>query len=270
MAPGALPATNPVPPTMRYLTMIGRIFFGAALVASGVQQLVVGEFVRLVPKLPAWIPAPALWPGVVGVVLVIAGGAIIADRMRARAATVVAVLLGLNLMFRVPEILANPGAGFVWTNPCKVLALIGGALVLAGSLPGANGAGQRWAGKLVFLGPVLLGVFLLVCGIQHFVYASFVDTLVPAWIPPRPRFWTYFSALALLAGGAGVLLPKTARLAAICSALMIFLWVLLLHIPRSVQLKSAFEWAGVFEALAISGVALLVAGTWPKRAKPAA
>ena len=42
---------------------------------------------------------------------------------------------------------------------------------------------------------------------------------------------------------------------------MIFLWVLMLHIPRAVSLPAhAFETAGVFEALALSGVAFLTAG----------
>lgn len=49
--------------------------------------------------------------------------------------------------------------------------------------------------------------------------------------------------------------------AALLSALMIFLWVLLLHLPRAVGMKSAGELDGVFEALAISGIALLLAGT---------
>lgn len=42
---------------------------------------------------------------------------------------------------------------------------------------------------------------------------------------------------------------------------MIFLWVLLLHLPRSVEMESAAELAGVFEALALSGVAWLAASS---------
>ena len=49
---------------------------------------------------------------------------------------------------------------------------------------------------------------------------------------------------------------------------MVFLWVLLLHIPRTVAMKSTFELDGVFEALAISGVALLVAGSRPRGDRP--
>src|SRR5262249_56813851 len=105
-------------------------------------------------------------------------------------------------------------------------------------------------------------------GMQHFLFAPFVDTLVPTWIPPSARFWTCFAGVALIAGGVGMMVPKTRRLAAALSGLMIFLWVLVLHIPRALaasesQLRN--EWTAVFEALAMSGIALVLAGTAPKR-----
>jgi uncharacterized membrane protein len=113
---------------------------------------------------------------------------------------------------------------------------------------------------------VLLAVFLTICGIQHFVYADFVTTLVPAWLPGL-RFWTYFTGTALIAGGLGLLVPQSRALAATLSGLMIFLWVFLVHIPRSMaDLHNPSEMSGVFEALALSGVALLVAGLSTDRA----
>lgn len=54
---------------------------------------------------------------------------------------------------------------------------------------------------------------------------------------------------------------QTHRLAGILAGVMIFLWGLLLHIPRSLEMKSAFELAGVFEALGLAGVAWLVAAS---------
>ena len=42
---------------------------------------------------------------------------------------------------------------------------------------------------------------------------SVVATLVPAWIP-NPTFWTYFAGVALIAGGIGLVLVATSRLAA--------------------------------------------------------
>jgi hypothetical protein len=40
------------------------------------------------------------------------------------------------------------------------------------------------------------------------------------------------------------------------------------HIPRAAELRNASEVSGIFEALALSGVAFLVAGTRPRRDTP--
>jgi uncharacterized membrane protein len=253
---------------------LGRVFFGVATTASGVLQLVIGDFVRLVPKWPAWVPVPSAWAYLAGVALVAIGFAVLSGRMTRTAAS----LLGLMILLMV-VLLYGPSLvwsaeierpflrGFMWTNPLKSLTLAGGAAILA-AVPGSERPFAplvRAFTRLKPLAPWLLALFLAVCGIQHFVYCDFVTTLVPSWIP-EPRFWTFFTGIALVAGGAGILVPKTARLAAILSALMILLWVVLLHIPRALAGPNhAFETAGVFEALAVSGIALLIAGAQAPR-----
>ena len=231
------------------LSRAGRYGFGAAVAASGLMQLVNGDFVRLVAKLPPWMGTSAAWPATTGILMLLMGAAILSG-YRSKPASLLfgALLLGMFIVKCIPEIWSNPAAGYMWTNPAKVLALFGGAMVL----------GER-AGKWPWLAPVLLGIFLLICGAQHFVYAGFVDTLVPAWLPPGPRFWTIFCAVALLVGGVGVVLPRTRRVAGLWSGVMIFLWIFLVHLPRSVEMKSAPELAGVFEALALAAVCWLVA-----------
>jgi uncharacterized membrane protein len=240
--------------------------------ASGVLQLATGDFVRLVPKLPAWVPAPSLWAYLFGVVLVVIGLAILSGRMVRTAASVLAVMILVEVLFLyIPQIGSNPLIdrpylrGFMWTNPLKALALVGGAAILVGRLPDGSSVLSplvRAIGRLEPFGAVFLAIFLIVCGMQHFAYRDFVARMVPSWIPPGQGFWTYFTGVALMAGGVGILVPRTARLAATLSAVMIFLWVLLLHIPRALGgPQHANETAGIFEALALSGVALMVAGT---------
>jgi len=236
-------------PAMMPLNTAGRLCLGAAVASSGLMQLTNQEFVRLVPKLPGWVPAAGAWPVVTGALLLAIGLAFLANRQASAAANLLVAMLAASFVVqRIPEIWASPGAGFVWTNPAKVLALAGGALLLA-----RTGAG------VARVAAWLLGIFLVICGAQHFVYAGFVDSMVPAWIPPGQRFWTLFAAVALLAGGVGVIFPRTRRLAGLWSGVMIFLWVPLVHVARTVELKNAFELAGVFEALALAGVAWLVA-----------
>jgi uncharacterized membrane protein YphA (DoxX/SURF4 family) len=255
---------------MQHLTTLGRSFFGAATMASGVLQIVTGDFVRLAPTLPAWVPAHSLWASAVGIVLVGAGLAILTGWLTRTAAVVVGAVLVIVLLSLLPQMVVNPAfdrpflRGFMWTRPLKALALVGGAAILAGGLAGeprAASALVRGFASLAPVGRILLALFLVVAGMQHFAYANFVKDLVPSWIPGQ-LYWTYLAGVALMAGGVGMLVPRTARLAALMSALMIFLWVLLLHIPRAFAGPNhANETAGVFEALAFSGIALLVAAT---------
>lgn len=262
-------------PSAAAMVSFGRAFFGTAILASGVLQLVIGDFVRLVPKTPGSAMTPSIWAYVVGIALVGAGLAILSGRMAGGGAGIVAALLAIALVSYAPRLIATPGLdrpflhGFMWTNPLKTLALIGGAAILAARWPEAQrplSALVRVAGRLAPAGATFLAVFLVVSGVQHFVYNDFVTTMVPSWIPPGQRFWAYLTGAALITGGVGILLPGTARLAARLSALMIFLWVPMLHIPRALAGPNhPGETAGIFEALAISGVALLVAGTWRPR-----
>ena len=60
---------------------IGRIFFGLGVLGSGVLQIAIGGFVRLVPRLPSWVPAQPTLAYLIGAVLVALGLAILAGRM---------------------------------------------------------------------------------------------------------------------------------------------------------------------------------------------
>jgi uncharacterized membrane protein len=237
------------------------------MMTFGLLQLIRSDFVRLVPDLPPWIPAHSIWAGAIGAILVAIGLSILVDKYSRVGATVLAGLVLLTIIFlHVPEIASDPARGFKWTNPCKALGVLGGAILLT-AIPKSSGAGQnpvivRAAQSLLRHGPTLfLSIFFIVGGIQHFVYADFVHQLVPAWVPARP-FWTYFTGLALIASGTGLWLPRTERLAAALSGLMILLWVFLLHAPLALAVPhQPTETDGVFEALAFSGIAfMLVAG----------
>jgi uncharacterized membrane protein len=135
-------------------------------------------------------------------------------------------------------------------------------LIVAATLPlraakDSPGLARRFR-RLAPLGPLFLATFLILGGIQHFVYATFVMQLVPAWIP-SPRFWVYLTGTALIAGGIGILLPPTRRLAATLVGIMILLWVVMLHIPRALaNRQDPGETAAIFEALALSGVVFIL------------
>lgn len=232
---------------------IGRALFGCSLCAFGILQFIYGDVIP--GRAPAWppgVPGRLAVAWITGALLVAAGAAIASGkRVREPALFAAAVILLWAVLRHVPEVAANPHGGIL-TNMGKAIALCGSAIAVA-----RPRSGWLWAGR------VGLGGFMILGGVQHFIYPGFVATLVPQWIP-YATFWVYFAGVALIAGGAGMIVPRTARLASALSALMIFLWVVLLHVPRAlaaVPAQRQNEWTAVFEALAFSGVALMIAGS---------
>ena len=57
-----------------------------------------------------------------------------------------------------------------------------------------------------------LGGFLFLAGVTHFANPDFFDAIVPPWLPPNERFWTYASGFAEIAVGAAVMTPKYRRI----------------------------------------------------------
>jgi uncharacterized membrane protein len=254
---------------MRLIRSVALSFFAIAMVAFGIQHLVYGEFVtRVVPKLPAWIPWQTLLAYMTGIVLIAAGIAILFRTQVRLASLLLGSLILLSFfVFYLPLLLATAPFSGLWTNAGKALALSGGAFLIAEIVSKTNTGSRR----LIPLSRLFLSAFLILAGVQHFMFASFVANLVPRWIPGH-LFWTYFAGVALIAGGLGILIPNVRRLAALLSGTMIFLWVVLLHIPRALSApRDSNETTAVFEALAISGTALLLAtldGVSAQRYKP--
>ena len=241
------------------MVFIARCCFAIAMVAFGLQHLVYGKFVtRVTPKLPDGVPGQALWAYFIGGLLIAAGVGLL---LRKRAYVAGMLLGGLMLLsflvLYLPLLFTTPVLGGLWTNAGKVLAMAGGAFLMAGAAE--RGSRGFLDGMAVAISPYFLSAFLVLAGVQHFLFVSFVASLVPGWIPGH-IFWTYFAGVALIAGGVGIAVPKVRHLAALLSGIMIWLWLVLLHIPRALAAPhDANETTAVFEALAIGATAFLVA-----------
>jgi uncharacterized membrane protein len=262
---------------MDKLAPIGRVFFALSLIAFGIQQFLYGDFVPgRAPAWPSGVPGGLVWAYVSGAFLIAAGAAILSGKHGRGAAEVTGVIIfAWALVRHIPLAAADRIYGGAWTNLGKALTFFGGAFAVAGTLPKEGGRGRVSAildseDAFNTLGRGCLGLFLISSGVQHFLFPQFVALLVPGWIP-GPLFWTYFAGVVLIAGGAGMILPPTARLASALSGLIVFLWLLMLHIPRAVaaaEAQSRNEWTAVAEALGVSGIALVLTAT--RSAAPAA
>ncbi len=108
-------------------------------------------------------------------------------------------------------------------------------------------------------------------GIDHFLYAQGVATLVPAWIPGS-LFWTYFAGVALVGAGIAIIIRFQLRMVAFLTGTMIFIWFLILHIPRAIampELLNGNEITSVMQSLAFSGVSFALAFTEREKTKQA-
>ena len=249
------------PETPSLLRRIGRLLFALSVVASGIYQLVTGRWVTRVPVNPTRLPPPWLLY-LFGVLFVLIGvGLLVRRTVSAAAITLAVLLLVLFLGFGLPLALAHASTGYVWVDPLMMLALLGGVSLAAVPRDGSpGGALDRVFETATRFVPLALGAFLAYCGVTHFPYAKYVASLIPPWIPAH-MFWTYFAAIALIAGGVGVLIPGAARLAATLSGIMLFSWVFLVHIPLAINTHTVSEVSRSFQALQDSAVAFMLAGT---------
>lgn len=247
---------------MKEFKVIGQLFIALALLVFGIQHFAYLNFVtRAFPPLPLWVPAIPVFACIFGALLFGTGLAII-FRYKARVfcLTLAAAIFVMFALFLLPSLLTHIQNGFTWTNSGKALVIMGACLLVAGSFPDNDRSQNtifKFFEKCIPLGKHLLAGFFILAAVMHFIYAEFVATLIPAWIPAH-LFWTYFAGVALIAGAVGILVPRTEKLAAGLSALMIFLWVLLLHIPRAWTIHDANETTALFEALTMCGMALLI------------
>ncbi len=232
---------------MSELSRIGRILFAGAMTAFGMQYLF-HTFLGGPAPGPPWGPGRPLWVYLMVVVLIGASTCIVTGKKVACAGTMLAIMLVVRgLLVYAPRLAANIHDPGPWTSGFELLAMGGAALVVAGTA--------------TELGRLLFASLLVVVGVQHFLYARFVATLVPAWIPGR-LFWAYFVGVAFFAAATAIMSKRSAGLAATLLGLMFFLWVFVVHLPRvAAASHNGNEWTSAFVALAMCGGAWVVAGT---------
>ena len=103
------------------------------------------------------------------------------------------------------------------------------------------------------------GLSALVFGAAHFKYAQFAASMVPAWLPPNQIFWAYATGVGHLAAGLALLSGIRAPLGATLLAVMMALFVLLVHVPRVIAAPGEhLEWIMLGVALSLSGSAWVI------------
>jgi uncharacterized membrane protein len=247
------------------LIRVGRVFFAIALIGLGVEHFIFQDFVTgRAPVWPASIPGGVAWAYLSGLTFVAIGSAILFGKRARSAAVLAGVLIASWAALRhLPVIAADSFLSGAWTRAGKALTFTAGAFAIAATFPKVElppGTLLKFVNlgrEFIIFGRWCLGLFLVLTGIQHFMFTEFVASLIPGWFPGNADFWTYFAGVALIAGGIGLFVPRTTRLAALLSGLMVFSWFWIVHIPRT--FVGVSDSIAVFEALAVSGIAFVLA-----------
>ena len=239
---------------MNQLPGWGRYLLAGALAAFAIQHFV---YARMAGGLgPPWVLARPLWAWLMGFVLLLVSASIaIGKQARLAASALSALLLLYVVLHYTPRFAAgirNPGP---WTSASELICISGATLVLASVLAGEH------TSRTILLGRLLFGLPLMVFAVQHFLYAGFIATLIPGWIPAR-LFWAYFVGVAFVAAAVSIVSTLGGRLGGTLLGSMFFTWVVIVHAPRvAAASHSANEWTSLFVAMAMCGGAWAVAGT---------
>jgi uncharacterized membrane protein len=225
----------------------------------------------LIPPKHSGIPGLAMVSYIFGAMLILAGVSIVFEKkIRTISLLLASILLSIFCFYFIPYQLIISSKLMQlgdWENAEKELALSGGAFVIAGCFSKKNEKTLiRFLATLIPFGTIFFALMIISFGIDHFLYAKEAAGYVPSWIPNH-MFWIYFAGIALIGAGIAIILKIRVRLFATLLGTMIFIWLLILHIPYVIDSRFADtggEVTSAFLALAYSGIAFVIGGTTEK------
>ena len=250
---------------MNPLLRLGRYFFSIPMVFFGIQYFRYGRFVGGLPPVPPWAPGGVAGAYVAGILLVAGGLSILTGKMaRCGAALIGIFFLLCVVVLHGPRIHGILYSGVDRTRAFEPLALCGAAFALISTVPRDRKISAPSASTSDWVTPMgrwLFALSMIVFGVQHFLYAAFIATLIPSWIPAH-LFCVYFTGTGMIVVGLAIIVKVLGRLAATWLGIMFLLWVVVLHVPRAAAaLHNGDEWNSAFVALAFSGASFIVAQT---------
>lgn len=247
----------------KQLIPVGRVFYGIAVAVTGALHFIYpGIRPVLAPLPPASTEPYTVIIYLNALIIVAAGIAIATGKFVKSASLVLGTLFQLFFVFahipnRIINYINELGA---WTDAVKLLALAGGAFVIASLYPAnSNNGFVRLLEKIAPYGKYFYAVMLIVFGIDHFIYVDFVSSLVPGWIPGKV-FWTYFCGVCLFGSGVAIYINFKPHVISLLLAAMLFIWLVTIHIPFSIRFShkdSGINLSSACQDLAYCGIALL-------------
>ena len=251
---------------MKNLIKYSRLQFGIALIAFGIQHFIVGSFtIGSAPPWPTSVPGGLLWAYLSGLFLFLTGTMLLINKTATPFLMITGMMIFIWAFVRdLPIFIPHPVYDGFLTSIGEALAMTGCSFIVANSIIKENKPYEGfsffiWMEKIVPVGSIFIGAFLLICGVQHFILTEYCQSLVPTWIPGS-LFWTYFAGVALITCGIGLMWWRVRKVAAFCSGLMVFIWMLILHSLRVARnIHDVNEWSSLLETISLSAALFVLA-----------
>jgi uncharacterized membrane protein len=245
---------------------LGHFLFAAGLAGLGLLSLFSGDFPYVWEPVPMGVPWREALAHISGVLLLACAFGMLVKRSAGLAVCVMTgYLLGWVIVLQIPRVVHTPQNFGMWMGLAESTLLMSGGWILFTSLawPGARARLPFiTGGGGVHVARILVALACLVLGASHFVYADGTAGMIPAWLPGH-LILAYLSGAGHCAAGLGILFATLPRLAATLEAVMISLFVLLIHTPGVVaQPASRFQWTMLFVASALAGAAWATARSY--------
>ncbi len=247
------------------MNKLGHILFALGLAGLGLLSLRFDDFALVWQPVPANVPHRETLAYLSGGLLLIGGIGMFRRRTAAWSALVLTLFaLSWLLLLQVPRVAANPLNEGMWLGFGENLLLATGGWCLYAVLSrrGKDSPAPFTVGNAgLRAGQLLFGIALPLIGLSHFVYAQGTASMVPAWLPHHIAF-AYLTGAGHILAGIGIVFSVFPRLAATLEALMLSLFVILIHIPGVVGAPhDRLQWTMVFVATAFTGAAWALAGS---------
>ena len=152
-------------------------------------------------------------------------------------------------------------AFFEFSSPALWMSLAGVVLLVIGLLAAKDHiARARGLDRIVALTNLCFAIPLAVFGAEHFSIANSMVPLVPRYMPGR-LFWVYFIGVALIVAALSIATKIQVRWSGLLFAIMMFLFVAMIHLPGAVRSGDRIIWTIVLRETSFGGGGLVLAGT---------
>ncbi|HEY5046627.1 MAG TPA: hypothetical protein VII49_01230 [Rhizomicrobium sp.] len=239
---------------------LGRFLFAASFAVLGALSLASADFALNWQPVPHWVPLRDSLACFSGAVLLACGVGLPVARLARPAALMLTGFLCLwVVLLQLPRVAVHPLAENMWLGLCETLALAAGGWTIFSLLaPRPRQPFAHLSGN-VELGQIVFAAALPLIGLSHIIYAPETASIVPAWLP-APVALAWFTGLAHIAAGGGILLRVVPRLAATLEAVMTSGFTVLIWLPMTARTPaSRFDWTALCVSTAIAAAAWAVA-----------